>query len=100
MLLGTLRMRELYRATPMSLSYYKAIRARLARRRLAVRKAALSAEKILRHQDPPDYSMRCERPGCSHERADHAARVCPEIRVMSPNSGQRGELPGSEGDDA
>ena len=58
----------------MSLAYYKAIRARLSRRRRAVRKAALAAEKILRHQDPPDYSMRCERPGCSHVRADHAAQ--------------------------
>ena len=56
----------------MSLAYYKAVRKRLARRRLDLRKAALAAEKIL--QETPDYSMRCERPGCSHVRADHAAQ--------------------------
>ena len=60
----------------MSLAYYKAVRKRLARRRLAVRKAALEAEKVLRRQENPDlyYATPCERPGCSHVRADHAAQ--------------------------
>ena len=62
----------------MSLAYYKAVRKRLALRRLVVRKAALAAEKVLRTQDPPDlygpYALRCERPGCGHEKVDHALR--------------------------
>ena len=53
----------------MGLVYYRAVRERSARRRMVIRKAALEAERIL--QVPPDYSLRCERPGCGHPKKFH-----------------------------
>lgn len=53
----------------MGLVYYKAIRNRLARRRRAVREAALAAERILRGTE--DNSQRCECPGCGHKKSEH-----------------------------